>query len=285
MDPSQHPATQPKVLADLQSRDPVRESVALRMIMNHLLEHAARELGAKRQFVNSQADSVMQHVVAKELAGGSVAYKKFVNDEHLLGRLHLAVNHRIQELLRSRKERASHLEQAGQPANDEARRLDPADGQAGPRTEFVRRAHRSHLDELNEQSRERLLAATPAADRELVRLAVFEGRRSESIAKDLGMTADNVRMRMSRLRRRLRECLLAPVVATLGAEDRALVEALFVERIDLEVLSNPAREAQGETAAVLAHRVTELVKTPLVESLGDEGVVYLLRLLGKAKPA
>ena len=37
-------------------------------------------------------------------------------------------------------------------------------------------------------------------------------------------------------------------------------------------------DARGETAAVLAERVSELV-----ESLGDEGVVYLMRLLGKPR--
>jgi len=90
-------------------------------------------------------------------------------------------------------------------------------------------------------------------------------------------------MRMSRLRRRLRECLLGPVLAQLGDDDRALVEALFIERVDLELLTVPAEDARGETAAVLAQRVSQLVRVSLVESLGDEGVVYLMRLLGKPK--
>jgi transposase-like protein len=151
------------------------------------------------------------------------------------------------------------------------------------RTEVVRRDDRSHLEACNEASRARLLGATPSDDRELVQMVVFEGRRSEAVAKDLGVTADSLRKRMSRLRRRLRECLLGPILAELDDDDRALVEALFVERVDLELLSAPAAEARGETASVLARRVSELVEVSLVESLGDEGVVYLMRLLGKPK--
>jgi RNA polymerase sigma factor (sigma-70 family) len=277
MDQGEHP----HILSDLRSGDPARESVAL---MNLLLEHAERELGARRRFVNAQADSVVQHAVAKELADGTAAYRRFENDEHLFGRLYLAVTHRIHDVLRSRKENARHTEQAGGTDDDgSARRLDPAASAAGPGTVVARRDHRSKLEERNEESRERLLGATPAADRELVRLVVFEGRRSEDVAKELGLSPDNVRMRMSRLRRRLRECLLAPVLASLPEQDRVLVEALFIERIDLELLTDPKSDARAETAQVLAHRVTELVQTPLVESLGDEGVLYLKRLLGKAR--
>lgn len=275
------PTDQPRILADLQSRDPSRESLALRTLLTVLLEHAARELGARRQFVNAQADSVVQHAVAKELAEGTVAYRRFANDEQLYGRMCLAVTHRIKELLRSRKENPRHLEQLGGESPADGPRFEPAAAQSGPSTVIARREYRSRLDECNAASRERLLGATPAPDRELVQLVVFEGRRSEVVAKELGASADSVRMRMSRLRRRLRECLLGPILAELSEDDRALVEALFIERVDLELLSAPSADARGETAAVLAQRVSELVEVSLVESLGDEGVVYLMRLLGK----
>ncbi|MFM7135266.1 MAG: hypothetical protein ACKO0W_13240 [Planctomycetota bacterium] len=274
------PADQPKILLDLRSRDPARESRALRTLMGALLEHAARQLGARRQFVNAQADSVVQHAVAKELAEGTAAYHRFANDEQLYGRMFLAVTHRIKELLRSRKENPRHLEQLGRTSED-APHFEQVAVTSGPSTVAARQDHRSRLEECNEASRARLLAATPAADRELVQLVVFEGRRSEVVAKDLGVSAVSVRMRMSRLRRRLRDWLLGPVLADLKEDDRALVEALFIERVDLELLSSA--DAQGDTAAVLARRVTELVKVSLVESLGDEGIVYLMRLLGKPK--
>ena len=199
-----------------------------RTLMNALLEHAARELGARRNFVSAQAESVVAHAIARELADRTAAYQKFATDEQLYGRLHLAVTHRIKELLRSRKENARHLEQASGRGADDRPGLDPAAQGAGPSTFVARREHRSRLDTLNEESRARLLGATPAAD-------------------------------------------------------RALVEALFVERVDLELLLSPAEEARGETAVVLAQRVSELIRASLVESLGDEGVVYLMRLLGKPK--
>jgi RNA polymerase sigma factor (sigma-70 family) len=291
-----HHDDQPRILEDLRSGDPARESHALRTLMNAMLEHAARELGARRQFVNAQAESVVQHAFAQEFAAGSEAYRRFADDQHLYGRLTTAVTNRIRERLRGRKNNARHLEQLGGRSDDAPPEADPASPGMGPGTVVARRENRSRLDELNEASRERLLGATPAADRELVQLVVFEGRRSEAVAAELGLTADTVRARMSRLRRRLRECLLGPVLASLGDDDRTLVEALFIERIELEVLSQEVLahdvlsqdelsrdEARGTTAAVLAQRINELVRTPLVEALGDEGVVYLMRLLGKPK--
>jgi len=126
-----------------------------------------------------------------------------------------------------------------------------------------------------------LIDALSTADRDVVQLAVIEGRRSEAVGAELGISADAVRMKMSRLRRRLRERLLRPILATLNSDDRALVEALFIERVDLELLSTPAAEAHGHTASLIARRMSELLNVSLIESLGDEGIVYLRRLLGK----
>jgi len=276
-----HHDNQPRILEDLQSGDPARESHALRTLMNALLEHAARELGARRQFVNAQAESVVQQAMANAFAERSAAYRRFANDEHLYGRLSMDVTARIRERLRGPKNNARHLGQLGKPSDEAPPQADPAARGMGPSTVVARRENRSRLDDLNDASRERLLAATPSGDRELVRLVVFEGRRSKAVAAELKLSDETVRARMSRLRRRLRECLLGPVLASLGDDDRTLVEALFIERIELEVLSQD--EGRGTTAAVLAQRIDELVRTPLVESLGDEGVVYLMRLLGKPK--
>lgn len=277
------PHDQPKILEDLQSCDPARESAALRTLMHVLLEHAERELGARRRFVNAQAESVVQHAVVRELAEGSAAYRKFANDEQLYGRMHLAVSHRIHELLRSRKEAVRHREQLGNAggAADGTPAPEPAAAGVGPRTFIAQQEQRSRLDVLNEESRARLLGAVSLSDRALVQLVVIEGRRSEAAGAELGMSADGVRMKMSRLRRRLRESLLGPILATLKEDDRALVEALFVERVDLELLSAPAAEAGGQTASVLARRMSELLSVSLVEALGDQGIVYLRRLLGK----
>ena len=277
------------LLEELQSGDPIREGVALRTLMGLLLEHAARELGARRDFVNAQADSVVQHAVAKELAEGREAYRRFENDEHLYGRLHLAVSHRIHEVLRSRKENARHLAQdvrGDDSGRDAAGRIPEPAAPGGDGDGSVTRIdRRRHLEERSAASRERLLAATPVEDRELVRLVVIEGRRSEAAAQELGIRADNIRARLSRLRRRLRERLLQPVLERLEESDRALVEALFIERVELEVLTGSAGAGRGDVAAVLARRVSELVQSPFAESLGEEGVVYLDRLLGRAKSA
>lgn len=278
---------QPGLLAELQSGAPQRESAALRTLMRLLLEHAGRELGARRDFVNAQADSVVQHAVERELAEGREAYRRFESDEHLYGRLHLAVSHRIHEVLRSRKENARHLAQDARgddSGGDGAGRIpEPAARDGIGDGSVTRIDRRRHLEERSAASRERLLAAASAEDRELVRLVVIGGRRSEAAARELGISADNVRTRMSRLRRRLRERLLQPVLERLGESDRSLVEALFVERVELEVLASSAGAGRGEVAAVLARRVSELVQVPFAESLGEEGAASLNRLLGRVR--
>lgn len=268
---------QPRILEELRSGDPARESAALRTLMNLLLSHAAGELGARRRFVNAQDESVIASAVARELGAGREAYAKFENDAHLYGRLHLAVTHAIRSRLRRKGAKVS------LDAGEAAAPPEPAAPEAGPRTVIAQRDERRAGEEKNEGSRARLLGATPEADRELVRLVVFEGRRSEEAGRELGVSADVVRQRMSRLRRRLRESLLGPVLASLAEADREIFEALLVERVDLEVLTDTDKDARGHAAGFLAHRMQELLATDAVAVLGDQGVVYLLRLLGKAK--
>lgn len=268
---------QPPILAELQSGDPARESAALRTLMNLLLSHAASELGARRQFVNAQAESVVASAVAHELGAGQGAYLRFENDAHLYGRLHLAVSHAIKSRLRRKGAKVS------LDGEDAAAAIEPAGRDAGPRTIIAQRDARRAGDEKNEESRARLLGATPEVDRELVRLVVFEGRRSEDAGRELGVSADAVRTRMSRLRRRLRECLLAPVLESLGEADREIFEALLVDRVDLEVLTSTEKDARGQAAGFLAHRMHEMLSINAVAVLGDQGVVYLLRLLGKVR--
>lgn len=288
-------ARQPNLQTELQCGDPVRESAALRTLIGLLLEHAARELRARWSPVDTQTDLIEGHTVARELAEGRDSYRRFEHHARLYARVRLAVSHRIRDVLRGHRKNArppgQHVREEG-----DAQRCgsEPAARSAGTAGDNGRLDSKQVLEARSAASRERLLEAAPAEERELVRLVIIEGRPSEVAGRELGIPPDNVRNRMSRLRRRLRERLLRPVMETLSEDDQALVEAVFIDRLDLDLLTSdeaPSRPdasrdefSRGDVAAMLARRVEELLRTPFVERLGDDGVTYLDRLLGRPRP-
>ena len=285
---------QPEVLAELRSGDPAREAQALRSLIEHLVAQTSRDLATKRNGVHLQAESVVQRVVMRELyeradptsasdprADGAPApqpgkpYGKFENDAHLFGRLRLGIVNRIREILRSPKSKAKQFSQADSDGGG----FDPSADQEGPRTEIARRDWNAHADERNAASRARILAVVSRDEGELIELVVFRGLGSEKAGERLGLHADAVRQRMSRHRRRLRDALLAPVRAKLAHNDSLVLEGLLVERREPGELAAEV----GLNVESLARRLSELLNGPIAAELGDEGVTYLMRLLGKVR--
>jgi hypothetical protein len=84
---------------------------------------------------------------------------------------------------------------------------------------------------------------------------------------------------MSRHRRRLRDALLAPVRAKLEHNDSLILEGLLVERREPTELAAEV----GMNVESLARRLAGLLNGPVAAELGDEGVTYLMRLLGKVR--
>jgi pectate disaccharide-lyase len=64
---------------------------------------------------------------------------------------------------------------------------------------------------------DRLLGGLDRRDRELFRLHYVHGLAAAGIATELGLSVPTVYVAMSRLRNRLRRCLVADLVATEGA--------------------------------------------------------------------
>jgi DNA-directed RNA polymerase specialized sigma24 family protein len=266
---------QPEVLEDLRSGDPAREGQALRALIEHLVAQTSRDLATRRNGVHLQPDSLVQRVVMRELYETGAPYQKFENDSHLFGRLRLGILNRIREVLRSPRARARQFSQS----EPEAGPFDPKAEGAGPRTEIARKDWNAHADERNAASRARILAIIAEEDRALVELVVFRGLGSERAGEQLGMHADAVRQRMSRQRRRLREALLAPLDAKLSAADATVVKGLLVERREPSELAGEV----GLSVESIARRLAELLAGPIAAELGDEGVTYLMRLLGKVR--
>ena len=202
-------------------------------------------------------------------------YGKFENDAHLFGRLRLGIVNRIREILRSPKSKAKQFSQADSDGGG----FDPRADEAGPRTEIARRDWISHADERNAASRARILAVVSREEGELIELVVFRGLGSEKAGERLGLHADAVRQRMSRHRRRLRDALLAPVRAKLEHNDSLILEGLLVERREPTELAAEV----GMNVESLARRLAGLLNGPVAAELGDEGVTYLMRLLGKVR--
>lgn len=266
---------QPEVLEELRSGDPAREGQALRVLIEHLVAQTSRDLATRRNGVHLQPESVVQRVVMHELYEADTPYQKFENDSHLFGRLRLGILNRIREVLRSPRSRAKQFSQS----EPESGPFDPKAEGAGPRTEIARKDWNVHADARNTASRARVLAIVAKEDRDLVELVVFRGFNSERAGEQLGMHADAVRQRMSRNRRRLRDALLAPLDAKLSAPDAAIVKGLLVERREPAELAGEV----GLTVESLARRLAELLSGPIAAELGDEGVTFLMRLLGKVR--
>lgn len=285
---------QPEVLAELRSGDPAREAQALRALIEHLVAQTSRDLATKRNGVHLQAESVVQRVVMRELyeraestgaaepaADGNApsrskrSYGQFENDAHLFGRLRLGILNRIREILRSPKSKAKQFSQADSDGGG----FDPRADQEGPRTEIARRDWNAHADERNAASRARILGAVSRDESLLIELVVFHGLGSEKTGERLGLHADAVRQRMSRHRRRLRDALLTPVRAKLSREDGLILDGLLIERREPSELAAEV----GLNVESLARRLSELISGPIANELGDQGVTYLMRLLGKVR--
>ncbi len=243
----------------LSSGDSRDENLAYRMLLPDLVAYARLALGARRsRQVNLQADSVVASAIGRVL-GGDLAFQ---NPEHLEGRMKIEVLRRIQT--RGRRKADRHVQEPeDRPIGDAA---------------AVGRSDRESLPDREDRLdvRRLLLDAVDGDDRELVDLAL-RGVKSEEIGRQLQISADTVRTRMGRMRRRLRAALLAPLRPAVSPEQWEIIDRLLIRK---EV---PTADENGMDAQDLVVELTRLIEELVVPKLGDEGADVLLMLLGRPK--
>ena len=252
------------VLSNLRSENRARSNRAYEKLYSELLAHARKKLGPNSLKVNCQAESVVQSVIAKELGGG---IDKFESDNHLQGRLRLAVNHKIFDRPKGEKGKTDQISQL-----PDGFLVNPAESGPGIGTQ-VAEVDRDHDVEL------RLTAGLESQDQGLVRMCVLNDLGSAEAGQQLSITASAVRKRLERLRPELRAKLLAPLKTQVSAKDWAFLSACLIERM----LPAKASSMLGCTGKELADAHERLYRDDLGPVLGDTGLLALARLLGKPR--
>lgn len=250
------------LLEDLRSNDPVRVKSALDRLTHDLTSHARASLGHRRNEVNNQAASIVQSVIARELGGGMDGFE---NDAHLRGRLHLGVENKIKDRLKTPKAKTGQVSQYA-----DGRLPDPSASGPGIGTQIVEAEREVALAPL-------LTAGLADLDREIVVRSVLGEEDSKTVGRALGLSADAVRQRLHKLRPMLRKRLLEPVRKSVSATEWAALNACLIERLH----PHAASELLGIKASELAAMLERVMATRVGTAIGDAGVAALVRLLGR----
>jgi DNA-directed RNA polymerase specialized sigma24 family protein len=252
----------PKLLSDLKSSDPNRVRNAIEELTDALTAHARRLLGPRQNHANCQAESIVQSVLVRELGGGAAA---FDNEEHLNGRLRVAIENKVKDRRKGPKAATGQASQFPDGAL-----LDPAAAGPGIGTQVVETDRQLEIEA-------RLTANLPRDEQQLVQLCVLGEIDSNDAARSLSMTPDAVRKRLQRLRPDLRARLLAPLKERVPAQDWAMITACLIQRLP----PSHATELFGCSPETLADALERIFREILSPSLGDAGMLALTRLLGK----
>lgn len=234
------------------------------------LERYAREIaGPRARQAEYQPESIVASVLAKDMQAAIDACE---NDQHLAGRLKLAVRHGLLDRVERHRPEAFGGESP----------IDPRDGGAGPSTIAGRAdehaANRAALERLLRRLEEATMHPT---DRALVDHYVIERLEWAEIADRLGMTVGAARVAMKRLRDRILPRIFAPIEARLDADDWRIGEAMFVRRLSIAELV-AERVARGQPADERSIRAaaSERIVPAVIAEWGGESTELILRLTG-----
>jgi len=250
------------ILADLQSEDPARIERAYQRLTEHLLSYARTLLRTRFNQVHLQDGSVVQSAIAGLVERGPV---EFLNEAHLQGRMRLAVLRKIQDRIKAGKNRMAQQSPRSAPTDSAA----PETG-AGIPPGVVDSGQAADIEAI-------LLDGLDPKDRDLVDLCLLQKLSSAEVARQLGMSADLVRQRVTRLRPQLRRRLLAPVQQQLSPEEWRVVKVLLLDRMP----PRQAAAALGVDPISLSEELLRVLDEVVRPLLGPEGCSLLVRLLGR----
>lgn len=252
-----------EILLGLQSDDAEAVNRAYHLLTEDLIGYAKGLLRTRFNQVNLQEGSVVQSAIASLYERGPDQYE---NEDHLQGRMRLAVLRKIQDRIKARKNRMVQQPEEGGYEQDR--------GNSGPGV-----ATRIADGECAFDAAALLLDRLDPNDRELVELAVLQGLDSRSIGTRVGLAHDAVRKRLSRLGPRLRANMLEPIRRRVHPDEWTVLDALCVRKLP------PAEAAEelGLTASQLNMELLRLIEDVVKPMVGDAGCEILARLLGKSR--
>jgi len=242
----------------LRSQDPARVHDSSDKLRRRAVEAARARLGSGSRHVNLDPDSVAMSVLLGDVLCNR---DRFQNDDHVLGRVAIAIRNKIIDRRKSPRAREVH----GIPEGASGRV--PAVGAASEELELATR-----VCETLEQDLE-------TDDRAILHACVLGDEESQHAANKLGMSAPALRKRLERMRPMLRRRLIALAAPRLTPDERRLVEVLLVERLTPEACARNL----GIDEAALQSRARGILAERIEPSLGLLGQFALLRLLGQPR--
>ncbi len=265
---------QTRVLVDaLSSSDPERFRAAIEELTDQMVVQARAELHGKRDRVDLIPESVAQSVIVHEL--GNIAQSDYESDEHLAGRLRLAIRNKIRTRLRKGGMRGP----AVQSSQLGEHTIEPEASGIGPGTHVSDMDERAAQDERFALLHTRLIEGLDPNDQQLVELCVLQNWDARRAAEQTGLSHDAARARLSRMRKQLRAAALEPVRTMVSANEWGIVHACLIERLAPAAIC----ELFGMKPEQVASVIEDVLSGAITSELGPRGIEVLHQLLGRAK--
>ncbi len=235
---------------------------------------ARAELSGKLDRVDLVPESVAQSVLVGEL--GQLPDLEINDDEHLVGRMRLAIRNKIRTRLRKGGK-------AGQPVQMSQCPSDRSDvgvaGGPGPATSVEAVDESVIVSRKSAALRARLFEGEDQQSQQMIEMCVFRGLDAKRAAEHIGCSHDALRARLSRSKKPLRAKLLEPVREVVQPQEWAILSGVLVEQMSPAKLTG----VLGMSAEELADSFEGLLSGVVLEQLGPEGMEVLHRLLGRMK--
>lgn len=263
-----------KLLERLRSDEDAEVRQALEDLTDLLVGQARAELAGKRDRVDLVPESVAQSVLVGEL--GQLPDLRLADDEHLLGRMRLAIRNKIRTRLRKggRSGQPVQMSQGSEVRSE----VGVADG-PGPATSVESLDEAKRVSAKGAEIRARLLDGEDSEAQQMIDVCVFRGWDARRAAEHIGCSHDALRARLSRSKKSLRAKLLEPVRASVEPPEWAILSGVLIEQIQPAKLSN----VLGIDPENISKSVEHMVSGVVLERVGLEGIVILHRLLGRMK--
>lgn len=268
------PSMSDQLLSRLRSADESEFRQALEDLTDLLVSQARAELAGKRDRVDVIPESVAQSVIVGEL--GQLGSLRIENGEHLIGRMRLAIRHKIRTRLRKGGKAGQPIQSSQASPNS---LTDGASQGPGPGTVVASRDEQQNETTRASKLRQRLLAGQDPQAQQMIEFCVFRGWDARRAAEHIGCSHDALRARLSRAKKALRTALLDPVRAAVEPQQWAILNGVLIEQIAPSRLSS----VLGLTPEELSSSFEDLLSGAVLDELGADGMEVLHRLLGRTK--
>ena len=247
---------------------------ALEDLTDLLVGQARAELSGKLDRVDLVPESVAQSVLVGEL--GQLPDLDINDDEHLVGRMRLAIRNKIRTRLRKGGKAGQPVQMSQGP--NERSDVGVASG-PGPATSVEAVDESDKVSCKSAELRARLLGGEDQQSKQMIEMCVFRAWDAKRAAEHIGCSHDALRARLSRSKKPLRAKLLEPVRERVEPHEWAILSGVLIEQMSPAKLTG----VLGMTPDALSESFERLLSGVVLEQIGPDGMAVLHRLLGRIK--